>query len=153
MYETQCSKYETDTINDTEVQVCKKYDEIKVKEEYLLATLTFNNCNNGKYYRIYKHDSYITDKEKIKKEGYIFDDIKCVDNKLTFQIDSFSSYTQEEIDSLQAGLLSYYELEDLTDTHSNSYDLTNHNGGNFNNDGVVDGLDLILLAYNWGRSI
>lgn len=138
--ETTCIKTQSVTNETTGIKetICIEYEEKPkvIKEEWIVATLEFNECTNGKWYRIYKHNDYVTDPNKIINEGYIVDDILCEDNKLSFQVDSFSSYTTEEIDYLLADLLAYYGLENSSDYEGN-YDLENQNSVNFTNAGVV----------------
>jgi len=164
VYETRCTKYD-DIVNKngTTESICTKYGDVKISEEYKLATLTFNNCNEDKYYRIYKYSEYSTDKKEIISKGSRYTDIKCIDNKLTFNIDSFSSYTAEEIASLQAGLLFYSSLDDdslsgstYTDLSDDEWDFDVYNGALTGQTGIagqsvyVDGVNDYLASETSG---
>lgn len=90
-YKEVCNKI---TLNGTTYDDCiQVLDKPKIETYYKSAQLVFDKCKEGKNYQIYKSDLFYSDAKDIIKNGYPYKVVKCIDNKLTFDVESFSAYT------------------------------------------------------------
>jgi hypothetical protein len=94
-YKETCNKITTNgSTYDDCIQVL---DKPKIETYYKSAQLVFDKCKENKNYQIYKSDLFYSDSKDIIKNGYPYKVVKCVDNKLTFDVESFSAYTYGEL--------------------------------------------------------
>jgi hypothetical protein len=108
---TQCKKSE---IIGNSI-VCIDTETIKAGEEFKVATLILNGCEDDKTYKIYKIDSYTEKKKEIIENGYIYDYVVCTDNSLIFNVESFSSYASIQV-ALQTDNELFYNMSNISTT-------------------------------------
>ena len=140
VYETQCKKYDFD-LNGT--SHCSKTKKVLIKTKYKVATLTLSNCIEGKNYQIYKNNAYLKNKKQIIETGFKYAVVKCKDNKLMFDVESFSSYTQAQVDLLLEGIETYYSFDDVNLSGSNPLD-SSPNGNDGTSTSIVTGVTGII---------
>ena len=104
-----------------------------------LATITFPNCNEGKYYNIYRSEDFYTTQKEIIEHGELFSQVKCINNQIVFDVETFSAYTPQEITALAVGMKAYYQFNETSGTIIYNQ-VNNSNHGNITGTTIITGI-------------